>query len=53
MAFKMKGSPMKRNFNIGEKIKRGLKKLDYITSPEGTTGPRDYIKSVASKIKGK
>ena len=53
MAFKMKGSPMQRNFNIGGKIKRGLKKAIEVTSPSGTTGPRDYIKTVISKIKGK
>tara|TARA_Y100001963_G_scaffold154056_1_gene242052 strand:+ start:1253 stop:1414 length:162 start_codon:yes stop_codon:yes gene_type:complete len=53
MAFKMKGSPMKRNFNIGDKIKKTVKKVIDVTSPSGTTGPRDYIRTVASKIKGK
>ena len=53
MAFKMKGSPMQRNFNIGGKIKKGLEKINYVTSPKGTTGPRDYIRTVVSKIKGK
>ncbi len=53
MAFKMKGSPMQRNFKLGGKIKKLVKKGLDITSPEGTTGPRDYIRTVVGKIKGK